>query len=110
MFYISCMKAHQVFKKIIFLLLFVTPLSSNVFSQEYIKEKFFLLSNTIGSVTGIKTSWKAYPEKQALYIYNFIRSIDWPNANELNAYNIGVLGDTSNLVFDELVKEAEDAR
>ncbi len=104
------MKAPRFLQKILFILIFITPLSSNVFSQEYIKEKFFLLSNTLGSVTGIKTSWKAYPEKQALYIYNFIRSIDWPNANELTAYNIGVLGDTSNLVFDELVKEAESKK
>ncbi len=47
------------------------------------------------------------PKKQALFIYNFFKYVEWSNFEELERFNVGVLGDDKNLVYDELVKIAE---
>lgn len=43
------------------------------------------------------------PKKQALFIYNFFKFVEWSNYDELQRFNVGVLGDDKNLVYDELV-------
>ncbi|OFY90412.1 MAG: hypothetical protein A3K10_09755 [Bacteroidetes bacterium RIFCSPLOWO2_12_FULL_31_6] len=42
-------------------------------------------------------------KKQATYIYNFSKYVEWSNYSELTSFNIGVMGDEGNLVYDELV-------
>ena len=43
------------------------------------------------------------PKKQALFIYNFFKYVEWSNFDELKSFNVGVIGDEKNLVYDELV-------
>jgi serine phosphatase RsbU (regulator of sigma subunit) len=43
-------------------------------------------------------------KKQALFIYNFFKYVEWPNISQLKAFNVGVIGDDKNLVYDELIK------
>ena len=47
------------------------------------------------------------PKKQATFIYNFFKYVEWSNYNELTSFNVGVMGDENNLVFDELVTIAK---
>lgn len=42
-------------------------------------------------------------KKQATFIYNFFKYVDWSNFNELTSFNVGVMGDDGDLVYDELV-------
>jgi serine phosphatase RsbU (regulator of sigma subunit) len=56
-------------------------------------------------------SSKGYPqkenssnEKQALFIYNFFKFVEWPNYDELKSFNVGIIGDEKNLVYDKLVE------
>ncbi|MBW6483303.1 MAG: DUF4154 domain-containing protein [Vicingaceae bacterium] len=46
---------------------------------------------------------KADGERQALFIYNFSKYIEWPNFNSLKEFKIGVIGDEYNYVYDELI-------
>ncbi len=50
---------------------------------------------------------KSNTEKQALFIYNFFKFVEWSNYDELESFNVGVLGDDRNLVYNELVKVAK---
>ena len=50
---------------------------------------------------------RSNPEKQALFIYNFFKFVEWSNFEELKSFNVGVIGDENNLVFNELTKIAE---
>jgi serine phosphatase RsbU (regulator of sigma subunit) len=43
-------------------------------------------------------------KKQALFIYNFFKYVEWPNTSQLKTFNVGVIGDDKNLVYDELIK------
>ena len=46
---------------------------------------------------------KSNEKKQALFIYNFFKYVEWPNTNQLKSFNVGVIGDDKNLVYDELI-------
>jgi serine phosphatase RsbU (regulator of sigma subunit) len=50
---------------------------------------------------------KSAPEKQAVFIFNFFKFIEWPNYNELNNFNVGVIGDVDDLVYNELVTKSK---
>jgi serine phosphatase RsbU (regulator of sigma subunit) len=65
----------------------------------------FILSFSTGIISAQEE--KTQGEKQALFIYNFSKYIDWPNIDELNSFDIGVIGDTNNIVYDQLVKMAK---
>lgn len=41
--------------------------------------------------------------RQALFIYNFSKYIEWSNFNSLKEFRIGVIGDEYNYVYDELI-------
>ncbi len=41
--------------------------------------------------------------RQALFIYNFSKYIEWSNFNSLKEFKIGVIGDEYNYVYDELI-------
>jgi len=64
---------------------------------------FILLFSVLLISQSICAQKKSNSEKQALFIYNFFKFVNWSNYDELKSFNVGVLGDDKNLVFDELV-------
>ncbi|MBL4669003.1 MAG: DUF4154 domain-containing protein [Flavobacteriales bacterium] len=76
--------------------------------NKIISKLFILLFVTFfinGSLNAQKA--KTDSEKQALFIYNFFKFVKWSNFNELKKFNVGVLGDKNNLVYNELIKIAK---
>ncbi|PCJ23037.1 MAG: hypothetical protein COA97_12405 [Flavobacteriales bacterium] len=103
------MKVNLVIFRLFIVALLITLFTQNVIAQDKIKDKLFMLSNTLSNVTGIKIS-KDHPKKQALYIHNYIMNIEWSNHAALDTFNIAILGDSNNLVYDELVKIAQSKK
>ena len=95
--------------KILFLTIaiFLIGCLENLKAQEQLKDKVFLIGNGLKKATNLDWSTKENQKRQALYIHNYILNIEWPNATELSSFNIAVLGDSNNLVYDELLKIAE---
>ena len=59
----------------------------------------FLMNNR-----GFSQKGKTSTEKQALFIYNFFKFVEWSNYNELKSFNVGIIGDDKDLVYNELQK------
>lgn len=47
---------------------------------------------------------KTTAERQALFITKFFEHIEWPNQKELKSYDIAVIGDAKNVIYNELIK------
>ncbi|PCJ00167.1 MAG: hypothetical protein COB15_03265 [Flavobacteriales bacterium] len=67
------------------------------------KKIILLFSVVLITTNSIAQKAKTNPEKQALFIYNFFKFVEWSNYDELQSFNVGVIGDEKNLVYDELV-------
>ena len=67
------------------------------------KKIILLFSVVLITTNSIAQKAKTNPEKQALFIYNFFKFVEWSNYEELQSFNVGVIGDKKNLVYDELV-------
>ena len=65
----------------------------------------FLISNSVFS-----QKEKTSTEKQALFIYNFFKFVEWSNYNELKSFNVGIIGDNKDLVYNELQKIAKNKK
>ncbi len=68
--------------------------------------RLFLIIGFIGFCLNSTTAQKSKSntEKQALFIYNFFKFVEWSNFDELKSFNVGVIGDEKDLVFNELKK------
>jgi len=49
-------------------------------------------------------------EKQAKFFIKVFEYTEWPNESEIEDYTIGVLGDTNNIVFNEIINQTKDKK
>jgi len=69
---------------------------------------FSLLITMVLFCNNVSAQQKNSPQKkQALFIYNFFKYVEWSNYDELKSFNVGVIGDEKGLVYNELVKIAK---
>ena len=65
---------------------------------------FVVLFSVSLLVQNINAQKNSNEKKQALFIYNFFKYVEWPSTAELKSFNVGVIGDNKNLVYDELIE------
>lgn len=71
------------------------------------KVRFLIISMLIVMGSGVKAV-ESISSAQAIFIYNFLRHVNWPEANTSNQFVIGVLGNSD--TYDQLVEFTKDRK
>ncbi len=86
--------------------------SSNLKAQNGIinklKNKFVIYGTSVTSGDGMSMEKLSVHKKQALQIFNFFKYTTWPNSDTITTFNIQVLGDSGDLVLNELKDLADN--
>ena len=94
------------------LLILAIVFSANLNAQNGIinklKNKFVLYGTSVTSGSGVSMEKLTLPKKQALQIFNFFKYTTWPNSDTITTFNIQVLGDSGDLVLNELKELADN--
>jgi serine phosphatase RsbU (regulator of sigma subunit) len=101
-------------KKIAFIpILILTILFSNSLKAQNnilsnLKNKVVLYGTSVTSGDELLPVKRTGPEKQALFIFNFFKYITWPNKDTNDVFTINVMGDSGDILLNELKDMADN--